>query len=616
MSSANSPQGNLLLGLPIAFTKPPPGKNESIDEIAVRTIPGSWLEQLASQNERKIAKSINLENAIISGPLNLSYATFDGEVKFIDCRFVGGLVDFSFATFGRLVTFAGSRFEFTQPGTEFPVTFRGIHAKAEVFVSGCNFDSGVDFSDAHVDEILEARGTSFAKVTFERTEMSKSASFSVSKLGKRTEFGDEACFLSAQIHGNAEFGGARFIRQAIFDDVVIGGDAFFCTEQPDSSAPQSSVASVTGVLRRIQFESSARFLGAHISGSAVFLGAEFTGDAHFDRMRVDGITFFDNDSANNSVEFCQEAHFPLTDFSSGVKFNSVKFKALANFTNCKFRASTYFNSAWFEGKADFTAATATNDIRFLKALFRGQAIFSEARFSVTFFALPREDSDQKWWQKRQPLRDSATFESTVDLRGFTYERIYVDLPGLFPKIYPFDRQPYNALEKAMREAGADTLANEVYLERRTVERKRKWRRGLYLLWIGDWLYRGVANYGVRPWRILFWAAAVLLTGAFLFTAPNALDSKDVKRNSPPYTADFLPALGVSFHQFLPVDVPVGDYWVPASRRVPVEVRFGKYKKVLWIFPSVYATLCLRIFGTLLQALFIGQVTGFLRRTAP
>ena len=97
--------------------------------------------------------------------------------------------------------------------------------------------------------------------------------------------------------------------------------------------------------------------------------------------------------------------------------------------------------------------------------------------------------------------------------------------------------------------------------------------------------------------------------------PNALDAKDPKRNAPPApAATFFPALGVSFHQFLPVDAPVGDYWVPASRAVPVRVPL--VKKSVSLYPSVYSTVALRIFGTLLQALLIGQFTGFLRRAAP
>ena len=47
--------------------------------------------------------------------------------------------------------------------------------------------------------------------------------------------------------------------------------------------------------------------------------------------------------------------------------------------------------------------------------------------------------------KRPKLLNPTRFEAPVDLRGFTYDRIYVNLDELFRKLETTDRQPYTQL---------------------------------------------------------------------------------------------------------------------------------------------------------------------------
>src|SRR5437899_5747924 len=85
----------------------------------------------------------------------------------------------------------------------------------------------------------------------------------------------------------------------------------------------------------------------------------------------------------------------------------------------------------------------------------------------------------------------------------------------------------------------------------------------------------------------------------------ALEAKE-KQKSPPQSAtaadsssnSFKRALGVSVHQFLPIDVPVGTDWVPASRTIPIPLEVGKWNVSISVWPSVYATF-LRIAGAIL-----------------
>jgi hypothetical protein len=196
--------------------------------------------------------------------------------------------------------------------------------------------------------------------------------------------------------------------------------------------------------------------------------------------------------------------------------------------------------------------------------------------------------------------------------------MYVSLEELFPKIATTDRQPYAQLEQALRKVGDDARANQVYLERRRVERKQMFFERRFLKWLTDLLYRSVANYGVRPYRLLGYTLLLIVLGTLFFSPPGALNPKDDKRvsSTPGDSSDYnlARALGVSVHEFLPIEVPVGSGWVPASRRISIPFGTEKYRLCIRVWPSVYGT-CLRLAGAILVGIGLGSITGLLRRVS-
>jgi hypothetical protein len=141
----------------------------------------------------------------------------------------------------------------------------------------------------------------------------------------------------------------------------------------------------------------------------------------------------------------------------------------------------------------------------------------------------------------------------------------------------------------------------------------------FLGWATDWAYKAIANYGIRPYRLLLYTVFFVLLGAFIFSQPGALDLKDPKNAEPGVVGsslsrrDWKTALGVSIHQFLPVDVPVGSALVPASREIAVPVHIGSRTVSISAWPSIYATVFLRLTGAVLVGIGLGSITGLLRR---
>jgi hypothetical protein len=103
----------------------------------------------------------------------------------------------------------------------------------------------------------------------------------------------------------------------------------------------------------------------------------------------------------------------------------------------------------------------------------------------------------------------------------------------------------------------------------------------------------------------------------IFSTPSAVSPKaqnaSIERPNP-ISISLWNAFGLSFHQFLPVDLPVEPQWIPSTDPIEVKVWAGKVWSV-WIRPSSYANF-LRLAGWVLVPLGIAALTGLLRRVTP
>jgi hypothetical protein len=551
--------------------------------------------------------------------------TFGGEAIFRGARITSG-ADFDGAEFKGVANFDALQVD--------GIAFFRTDAKGQ----RVQFGDEAIFRGAHTTSNAEFTGAEFkGRASFDRLQVDGSAFFRSEDQGQRVQFGDEAIFSGAHICGQVSFLGAEFKGRASFDSLQVDGPALFRSDDQG---------------QRVQFGSEAIFRGAHFGDNAEFDGAEFRDRAMFDNLQVDGSTFFRPDGSDNRVTFLgpagfstaifgAESQFTNADFKATVGFDNAHFKGAARFKSAEFAVGSkstfigarfergaYFNSAQFLGETDFTAAVADRDAQFTGAQISGRASFREARFQAVFFGEPSQTQTPRrlpWRPKKKDaeLLEPAFFGGLVDLRGFTYDRIYVLLRDLFPKLTPFDRQPYSQLEGALRKVGDDRRAHLVYLERRRVERKHKFRPHTIHLWLLDWLYKLGANYGVRPYQLVTYALACILFGAALFCQPGALEAK--KESSAEAPAKIDPAgvglwkgLGVSVHYFLPMDTPVGADLVPTAARVPIRVSIGNWghSYQAWPSPSWYATIFLRVTGSILMGIGLAATTGLLRRIAP
>jgi hypothetical protein len=175
-------------------------------------------------------------------------------------------------------------------------------------------------------------------------------------------------------------------------------------------------------------------------------------------------------------------------------------------------------------------------------------------------------------------------------------------------------QTYVQLEKTLRTAGEDSDANAVYLRRRAAERRRQWERREVGPWLFSWIYKTLANYGVKPYRLIGYSVGVVALGTWVFLQPHSVSPKP-SGLSPTTTQDIrlgvYDAFAVSVHQFLPIDVAMGQEWTPSNRQM--NFRLG-HRELSTSIPFSAAATILRVIGWVLLPAGIAALTGLFRRT--
>ena len=590
-------------GKPVCF--------DQSDARKARTIPASWLENLVHGQDRIVSTRIEIRHAVVSGPIDFSKVVFRHSVIITDTVFTDQAY-FASATFDDTTYFDNSTFDQS-------ASFAAVHALSQLSFIGVTFIKDADFEDMIVGSEFLARGASFDQADFQKVDMRKGAFFGLDDKGHRTifhgsamfqhgsfavqaqfggtifektadfdnahfegsayfrpeqrfpvEFEDEAIFRAVKVGSNAEFQGANFKGRAVFDRLDVGGELFFTGLMPGLV--------ITGPVQTVipaRFEDTARFLSMHVGGQAVFQGVRFGKEADFQEAQFDGSTLFSPIARGVTTVFVGPAYFTSAHFKVPVEFRDVDFRDLA----------------------DFTGAISDGDVEFQGASFHHQLILRGARFRTVLF--------RDTMLSELPPESARQFLGSVDLRDFTYESINVDWPELLHQLSPYNRQPFVQFEKVLRQSGQDQTANEVDFEQWEIERRLDFK-DKKSMWMLYWIYLLLAGYGVWPdalWHLLLWSAISLAIGTIFFSRPGRISYRGKDRTIRLITAEqtairWYEAVCMSVHHFLPIEVPLGSKWEPATK-----------------CGEILASM-LRIVGWIIIPLFVLVLTVLLRRAGP
>jgi uncharacterized protein YjbI with pentapeptide repeats len=515
---------------------------------------------------------------------------FEGDASFIDA-YIGTTAFFQGAQFNGKATFYYTQFNNANFG---PLQIRNK-------ITPVTFGGKANFNGAYIKGDADFRGAQFKdEAVFQQTRIEQRINLGPAKIGDKvlfTKLEGKANFDRMLVQGDAIFNSAHFMGETSFVRIHIGKNTLFNSDVYEDNIVPS------------QFDKHVEFSGAHLLGAASFIGAKFKSDVVFEFVQFDSNTRF--------IPYVKDNQYEQVTFSGAALFSGSVFKQEAD-----------FRGADFSGRVDFRRAEINGAALFVGASFNNIVSFREAKFNIAIF---REEGIVGAWSDinrdlTAHIKDTVKqFDGKVDLRGFLYERIYVNWKEMFDHLVPYDRQPYSQLEKTLRLAGHDRQAEDIYKSRRNREGKQLWdkvfRRNdfqdLPLLDAFREIPRALLdksqqllfNYGIRPYRLIVLSLIVVFIGTFIFSRSGAVIHKDKDARSnqeDKIQLDKSEAVNVSLHQFIPVvDITPGDEWIPSGRPMPLG-------GMLNISFAGYATFH-RLAGAILVPLGIVALTGLLQR---
>jgi hypothetical protein len=309
--------------------------------------------------------------------------------------------------------------------------------------------------------------------------------------------------------------------------------------------------------------------------------------------------------------------FDGVDFAGGARFDNAHFNGDASFENTVFDGIARFNKTHFDQTAHFETCVFKKDASF------NETSFGTADFAQTGAVMPNDLGMNRSAQTKKD-RAQDQFQGRLDLSGSTYRRIQLHWQSALrmldgtPRLMGNGQQPYSELEKFLKDTGDDDGADGVSLEWHRVKRQEMFHSSK-LEWLFDCISWFLTNYGVAPARLLNLSAILLIFGMLIFSLPGAVTGGEGKRQQVEPSAigkdirlNHWDAFALSFHEFLPLDVPFGARWTPGNEPVRLKLRFRKrVLNVVTMRPSTCATL-LKIGGYILVPLQILIVNGMIR----
>jgi hypothetical protein len=173
--------------------------------------------------------------------------------------------------------------------------------------------------------------------------------------------------------------------------------------------------------------------------------------------------------------------------------------------------------------ADFTDVTFNGEVDFADACFGGNVHGSKQTDSVLF------TTAKFYCRTRSASFIGASFNALIDLVAIGQEKpldiLWKQIDG---RIRPETERVYLFLEKNFSDLGHFEDMDSAYFARRVLQRRNSFKQG-----VGGWpggvvatLLEWSCGYGVRPSRVIIFAAGIIGICGFLYVHPRAIRARN------------------------------------------------------------------------------------------
>jgi len=470
---------------------------------------------------------IYLVNAIIPDFLSLEFATVPHAVFLIGCRFQGP-VNFAGCEFKKSLTLKQA--VFAQQAN-----FYRLKVGLDAFLGGAVFAGPADFGGAGIDGQLILAGARFADKDHEANFNGLVAGQSLSL--KNVVFEGPVDFTGAKVGGEFNAAGAQFAgaaNKAILNGLKVAQSASF-VKAVFQGAVDLGGAEIGGefIADGAHFESGDQkvsFNGIKVGPRASFDGTVFKGPVDFTMAAVAGMLIVNQARFENphrgpnffGLKVDQHAFFSDTVFLGGLSMVGTSFKNLmlagsadsgltykeVNLDGAMVEYSLILGDLHFEAlqasRLQVKGPTILKNLKISrKADLRDSSFYSLKMLNVEWPANPEE----------------------VWLEGLTYQGVSAgEGPRDWQKLLAwanhsrFDTRNYQQLEDFFLHGGSKDRADTVYIQGKRREVMQKWWHPYNLATLVFW--DGLAGYGKKPARTLWFSLLIVFIGTFVFDPRN------------------------------------------------------------------------------------------------
>ena len=427
-------------------------------------IPAARILRLAEDFKSRVGVPVEIRNAVITGDLDLTGATFAHGLVIKDSEF-RGRVKLSRATFEGGLDLRGSHFTRA-------ADFRAARVAGYCDLTLSEFRRSCRFDDARFGGRVSAAGAPFHRATCRRADFGGLVAFTPASadVPTPTRFEGRVDFSDAHFAGPASFDGAQFgkgvsFRQARFDSSLSFRCYLGIAEAPAPGAPDTPGLCVTTFGGRLDF---AR---ASVEGLASFEGAQFEGPADFQRAQFNNTTGFSSYASGDGARllsrtrFREEADFSVCRIGAGAAFLGVEFCKLANFERLSVGGHLLFKTlksdaatlaaTTFRAEARFLGARVSNNAEFDGAAFMGDANFDHFEVERNVYFRPAFQGEELWGYTEffgrtdfigAHIQGDAEFTGAWFWKKVRLESIHVEGNAFFDNFYaPLSSRPQRVL---------------------------------------------------------------------------------------------------------------------------------------------------------------------------
>ncbi|GLX92351.1 hypothetical protein [Herbidospora sp. NBRC 101105] len=312
-----------------------------------------------------------------------------------------------------------------------------------------------------------------------------------------------------------------------------------------------------------------RVISAHVGGLFTARGSDFrpveVSAIHAERVKVGESVFVDRGFRATGRIYLRAA-----EIGGGIGAQHSRIAGTSgecvNITRAAIGRNVYFHGAELNGGFDGSGARVGGDIDLDKTVFAEDSCvdfsFAEARAVRVRFAEGPDSLNLEGAKFGVIEDDRDAWPRRIRLEGCAYGAIRDDGGiGVRDRLTWLDRDeggfsphPFEQLSAVYRARGDEAAARRVALERHRRRRRTLTAGGRAMSWFSE----VTVGFGYRTWLAGIWLAALLATGATIFSVwpPAAVDPKTPRHFEPVvYTLDLL----------LPVaDLKQEPYWQPVD----------------------------------------------------